>query len=405
VADKYAIVETGFEAIMDEDSMAPQKYGRRSMAWLAAMTAIAVGVPASIRATEPVKEPKPIIEPSLVQPTDVAPASATSGDSAASDASGDSAISATLGVVAASGASETVSDGGMLWIDDSVVEEPVIEIDADGQHGSMDNPFDSMRELSIAQSAGSELGFGDWLGYNSTDSDWTWIAARNDLGIFSLQSFPTLEIGEKTSFETGMGVHFLSGPTVTDLPPRLFDLEMALRTRRLVGDSTMFDLKVGVGAFTDFEGSSREGIRFPGHAVAYHEVDPWMIAVLGVDVLDRDDISLLPVVGTIYRPNQDLICELVFPRPRLQYRISDAKSLYLSGELGGGTWAVERVGGIDDVATYRDLRVACGVMDWGKHHETVLEIGYAFARALEFRSGNGDYDPDGALMLRLRSHF
>lgn len=251
--------------------------------------------------------------------------------------------------------------------------------------------------------------FGDWLGYNSTQSDWTWLAAGRDLGMFSIQSYPSIKIGETTSLETGWGVHFLSGPTVTDLPPRLFDLEMALRTRRLLTDHLMLDLKLGVGAFTDFEGSVRKGIRFPSHAVSYYELDSWLISVLGVDVLDRDDISVLPVFGAIWRGNQDLICEFVFPRPKIQYRISENKSFYIAGELGGGTWAIEREGGAisgtNDNATYRDIRITCGVMNWGARDETVLEIGYAMDRALEYRSGIGDYDPRGALILRLRSHW
>jgi hypothetical protein len=247
--------------------------------------------------------------------------------------------------------------------------------------------------------------FGDWLGYNSTESDWTWLAARNDLGMFSMQSYPSISIGDTTSFEAGWGVHFLNGPNVTDMPPRLFDLEMALRTRRLLSDHMMVDLKLGTGVFTDFEGSSRKGVRFPSHAVGYYEHDHWLISVLGVDVLDRDDISVLPVFGAIWRGNQDLICELVFPRPKIQYRISETRSFYIAGELGGGTWAVERVGGIDDVATYRDIRITCGVMKWGDGDETVFEVGYAMDRALEYRSGRGDYEPDGALILRLRSHW
>lgn len=258
---------------------------------------------------------------------------------------------------------------------------------------------------SVSKQASQRLAFGDWLGYNSAESDWTWLAARNDLGMFSLQSYPTIELGQQVSFQTGTGIHFLNGPTVTDLPPRLFDIEMALRTRRAVAEHLMLDLKVGVGIFTDFEGSSRKGVRFPSHAVAYYELDDWLVSVLGVDVLDRDDISILPVFGTIWRPNDDLIFELVFPRPKIQYRMNEGKSFYIGGELGGGTWAVERVGGVDDVATYRDIRITCGVMDWGDSSETVLEIGYAMERALEFRSGRGDYEPNGALILRLRSHW
>ena len=53
--------------------------------------------------------------------------------------------------------------------------------------------------------------------------------------------------------------------------------------------------------------------------------------------------------------------ELVFPRPRAVFQLTDRHRLYVAGELGGGTWAIERVTLDDDLATYRDLRVCIGV--------------------------------------------
>jgi len=65
--------------------------------------------------------------------------------------------------------------------------------------------------------------------------------------------------------------------------------------------------------------------------------------------------------------------------------------VYFSGELGGGSWAVRRVSGDDDVATYRDFQFLVGI----EHKEPgvinwQLEGGYVFSRDVEYISKTGD---------------
>ena len=243
--------------------------------------------------------------------------------------------------------------------------------------------------------------FGDWLGYDSQQSDTTWLAG-SDFGIFSLESYPNLRFDRDSALSIGTGFHFLNGPSSPDMPPRLFDFQTAYQTRRIRSDQFILDLKLSVGAYSDFEGSARDGIRFPGHAVLYNSLSPQLVSVLGVDVLDRDDISLLPVGGLVWRPNDRWVCELVFPKPRVQTCITDAHVAYISGELGGGTWAVER-GETDDNATYKDLRLLCGLMDLGG--ESAFEMGWAFDRSLRFRSGLDNSTFDDAILIRFRAHY
>ncbi len=250
--------------------------------------------------------------------------------------------------------------------------------------------------------------FGDWLGYNSTQSDSTWLVGKgDDFGIYSIESFPALGLGKDSSLMLGVGIHFLNGPVVTDMPPRLYDFQAAYQWRKTVTPSLILDTRVGIGAFSDFEGSARKGIRFPGHAVAYYQWDEWLVSLLGVEVLDRDDISVLPVFGMVWRPREDIVAELVYPRPRLQLRMGQKRALYIGGELGGGTWAIERVDGLDDNATYRDLRLMVGMQEFGKKNrgESAMEFGCAFARTLEYRSGIGNYNPEDAFIIRFRQHY
>lgn len=259
------------------------------------------------------------------------------------------------------------------------------------------------------KSAGPIVSFGDWIGYNPAQSNTTWLAGDN-FGMFSIESFPTLEFGKDSAVLFGSGFHFLNGPAGTgidapDMPPRLFDLHTAFHVRKQFNDRAMLDVKLGVGVFTDFEGSARKGVRFPGHVVGYNELTRTLVSVMGLEVLDRDDISVLPVGGLVWSPHRDLIFEAVFPRPRISMRLDDESAMYFGGELGGGTWAIQRDNTTNDNVTYRDLRVVWGIEKYGKGSDSTIEIGWAFDRSLEYRSGLGNTHFDGAIILRWHTHF
>ena len=136
--------------------------------------------------------------------------------------------------------------------------------------------------------------------------------------------------------------------------------------------------------------------------MGFVRVCPSAELVFGVDYLDRGDVKLLPVGGLILLPNPDLRFEAVFPRPRAVFRLTDTHRLFLAGELGGGTWAIERDAIFDDLATYRDLRLSIGLEsvedDGGR---CAFEIAYLFDRQLEYTSRQGDCNLDDTVMVRL----
>jgi hypothetical protein len=301
-----------------------------------------------------------------------------------------------------------------LWAQDSA-PDPIPDVDSDSIDIStvvttenldlvVGNEADATEAVDKQDSKELEVVFGDWSGYNSKQSDTTWLAG-GDFGMFSLESFPSLKLGQHSALVLGTGFHFLDGPVAPDMPPRLFDFQLAYHARKALSDKNMLDVRLGVGAFSDFEASARKGIRFPGHAVAYCEWSPQCVSVFGVEVLDRDDISLLPVGGIVWRPQKDLMFEFVFPRPKVQLRLDGDHAMYIGGELGGGTWAIQREDASKDNATYRDLRIAWGIIDFGDTADGVLEIGWALDRSLEYRSGAGNRDLDGALILRCHTHY
>ncbi len=68
----------------------------------------------------------------------------------------------------------------------------------------------------------------------------------------------------------------------------MFDFSIGYQHRDRLGVFS-YDVAASVMASSDFEGSSREGIRFPGHAVGFLSVGPRTELVFGVDYLDRGD--------------------------------------------------------------------------------------------------------------------
>jgi hypothetical protein len=73
--------------------------------------------------------------------------------------------------------------------------------------------------------------------------------------------------------------------------------------------------------------------------------------------------------------------------------------LYVSGELGGNTWAV-RENGINDKLTYYDLRAMIGIEQRAVHGPRGrIEVGYVFNRSVSYASGPSELLHD-TVMLR-----
>jgi hypothetical protein len=244
------------------------------------------------------------------------------------------------------------------------------------------------------------------FGYDTADSATTWLPGDEDqFGWVSLESLAVLSSDSPGGVVGGIGVHFLDGPARSEMPPRLFDFVIGYHRREWIRPHFGWDFVFRVGAFSDFEGSAEDGVRFPSHAVAFFQIDRQTTWLLGVDYLDRDDVSALPVAGLVWAPTDDFRLDAAFPRPRAALRVIDSDCwLYLGGELGGGTWAIERDDSWNDNATYSDLRLVFGIeTSDGANGRSALELGYVFDRELSYRSGLGDYKPQECLMIRLVS--
>ncbi len=228
----------------------------------------------------------------------------------------------------------------------------------------------------------------------------TLLAGRgNDLGMDMIDGEATFGFRDLDSFSItpSAGVIFLDGPTQTDLPPRLYTGQVEFRWFGQIATPVFYEIAFLPAVFTDGNNLD-DALRLQGRGVGYLAFSEQTQLVLGATYLDRDDVPILPVFGVLHSPRDDLKLELVFPRPRILKRVSQVEDAeawaYAAGELGGGSWAIERESGRSDTASYVDYRFLLGLEQkrlnlWA----AAIEAGYVFGRELEYASGRGDYSP------------
>jgi hypothetical protein len=250
------------------------------------------------------------------------------------------------------------------------------------------------------------------LALGETRIDATSVLGSGDaLGITSVEFRTAIESPRLpgASLRPIFGMHMLGGPRRTDLPGQVYDISLEARMYLPLGERWLTELALAPGLFSDFR-STDDAFRLVGRAIGYYKCTETLRLSVGGTYLDREDITWLPIGGVIWVPNQDWRYELVFPRPRIAHRYwcegERERWLYALGELGGGSWAIERAGGAADIGTYRDIRLLLGIeFKQSDGHSWLLEGGFAFARELEYRSGLGDYAPDPAAVVRAALTF
>ncbi len=237
----------------------------------------------------------------------------------------------------------------------------------------------------------------------------------DDFGLFSIESqqrdanpFKDTAV---TYTQPGWGVIWLNGPNSTDLPPQLYQFTLPIEVDAVNNVAWTLSLMITPSWFTDGENRRPEMFRLPGAVTAYYRQDDSTQFGLGLLYLDREDIPALPLFGVVFGGADDPIrYELIFPRPRVVWTFADTPHstgmAYLSGELGGGSYAIKRPDRTPDVVTLRDLRLVAGLeLEDHLGHQAAIEVGWVFDRAIESHTGRGDYDPPVAFMARLRFEY
>ncbi|HEX5472908.1 MAG TPA: hypothetical protein VFW73_13535 [Lacipirellulaceae bacterium] len=234
----------------------------------------------------------------------------------------------------------------------------------------------------------------DWLPQNGYDNiGWT------DLHTDVVTALPFFTRENPIIITPSYDLHFLSGPENFDLPPRLNDVAIDFHVFRVYANHWIADVAVTPGLFADDHSfGSSEAWRFNGRAVGVYAPTVDLKYALGVTYVDGGWTKVVPVAGVIYKPTDDVEYSLVFPTPRISWRLPwspipgrDERWLYVAIDYGNSAWAFQQTNGTPDVLDYRDYRVILGIerrIVGGLSHR--VEIGYVFHRDIKIASVGGD---------------
>jgi hypothetical protein len=253
---------------------------------------------------------------------------------------------------------------------------------------------------------------------------WTWInpGGVGGFGILSFESWRDWDElwvlsdpeSDRIRFHAPLGfsMHWWSGPKgdalhpVPDLPARVYDLYLDLNWQPRVNDWLAIELRFAPGLHTDFKVTPPDAFRIRAHALGLITLTPELHAVLGGEFINRNRVKSLPIVGFLWQPHEDLECRLVFPHPKVSYRLGDMWWLYVSGEYGGGTWAYKYLPSEKtDWVEYSDFRVMVGIENRCDKNNTFLEVGYLFERRIDFVSALPDFNPNDTFLVRVGHRF
>lgn len=222
---------------------------------------------------------------------------------------------------------------------------------------------------------------------------------------------PPLLLGMPLLVTPRAGLHLLDGPSFIDTASTLNDFDVSFASFKAINDRWSFRGSVSIGVYgDDYSLDESEALRMSGFAAALYQTSPEWQWMFGAAYLNRDDLSVIPVVGFI-RDCGSVRYEVMMPRPRIVWRLpQDAagaeRSVYLAGDLGGGAWAVRRADGSTDTLNLSSWGVGVGYEtnagpgSWlaGKRR---YELGYVFGRHLEYSSDRLELPLDDSLVVRM----
>ncbi|MDG2382139.1 MAG: DUF6268 family outer membrane beta-barrel protein [Pirellulaceae bacterium] len=226
--------------------------------------------------------------------------------------------------------------------------------------------------------------------------------SRDNLGIGNVEALVALGV-PLGSFKNILAVapkfrvDFLDGPSPFDLPDQVYDTGVNFVWRKQLSDRWGVMAVATPAVRSDFVATEKTVRVFALGLATWQWIPDKLEISFGAVYLDRNDISLLPAVGLRARPNPRWLIDLMFPRPRISYRISKDGPRgevwgYLGGALGGNTWAVLR-DGINDEMTIRGYQLLLGIETvYQGGNGAFLEIGSAFNREVEFEVADEKYE-------------
>jgi hypothetical protein len=200
------------------------------------------------------------------------------------------------------------------------------------------------------------------------------------------------------------GANFLDGDTQLYLPGELYTAGGGLKAVKRINDDLKFIGGININFKGDGEATS-DVLNLSGVGMLQWEKSEQHQWMFGVVVTGIDDIPVLPVVGVTWKPSEDWEVSLGMPQTRVARRVhwfgSHQDTWLYTGFLGagGGSYAVRRPDGMDDLLTLNEYPLALGIERRSFRAKWFLEAGVVVGRQLEYEhSGEKERLGEGAYL-------
>ncbi|WP_442485543.1 DUF6268 family outer membrane beta-barrel protein [Aeoliella sp. SH292] len=308
----------------------------------------------------------------------------------------------------------TAAPSDVVIVDQPMMQMQMPTMQMDGQQWSPEaypEPSAAQQDLGNLIPSGSRKSFFQRVNFSAA---WMPQLESDGIGVTSLNTsivtaLPFFRMNQPLTITPRYGVQFLEGPDFIDVPARLHDADVNFTHIRRLSDRWVFNGSVTVGAYADdYSFRDADAIRWSGYAFGIYEASEAARWIVGVAYLNRANLTVVPAAGFLYWTD-DLKIDVVLPQPRIAWRTwtdvgppgLNERWFYFQGDLGGGIWAVQRDDGSPDTLSYSDLRVIFGTER--KQYRGITrkwEVGYVFARDLEYSSMGTDFAIDDTLFVR-----
>lgn len=160
----------------------------------------------------------------------------------------------------------------------------------------------------------------------------------------SLGIVQSREISEGTLLRLGAASQRFSFglPNAAPLPNTLQSVNAVIGADLEVGDSWLMRVETYPGVYSDFKDIAGDDFNSPfivGATYLQSEDFQWFV---GMSVNAKRDIPVLPGAGFRWHFADQWTLMALFPKPRIEYQLNDAITLYGGGELKGDTYTVSQ---------------------------------------------------------------
>ena len=164
-------------------------------------------------------------------------------------------------------------------------------------------------------------------------------------------------------------------------------------------------LDISPSMYTD---TSSSAFRLPGRAYLIYKRDENFIVIGGISIRPNFDTKVLPLVGFIYRPNEQWEFNFSSDNPHIQYNLTEKTKILLEADIVNDEYEVEHNGAKGQGLFYRELSTGLGVQhQFTQSVSGMISAGCVFSRLLRYEDDNGKVQPDAGMYIKARMsiHF